>query len=101
MRSIPDERDDAALWDVARPERPSRVAGVSMAGFGIRRANAVRMIPHPAVTLALEFGAGQPIVDDATGRQQRGSLVAGLGFGFRGAVRARGEHIECVQVRLS
>ena len=59
------------------------------------------MIPHPAVTLALEFGAGTPIVDDAAGRQQRGSLAAGLGFGLKGAVWGRGEHIECVQVRLS
>jgi AraC-like DNA-binding protein len=40
-------------------------------------------------------------VDDAAGRQQRESLVAGLGFGFGGAVWARGENVECVQVRLS
>lgn len=100
MRFAVHERDDAAEWDVARPARPSRVAGVSMAGFGIRSVAAVRLIPHPAVMLVLEFGAGQPIVDDAAGRQ-RGSLVAGLGLGFGGAVRARGENIECVQVRLS
>jgi AraC-like DNA-binding protein len=95
------ERDDSEVWDVARPERPSRVAGVSMAGFGVRSVAALRMVPHPAVTLALEFGAGRPIVDDAAGRQQRGSLVAGLGFGFGGAVWVRGENVECVQVRLS
>lgn len=72
-----------------------------MAGFGVRSVVALRMVPHPAVTLALEFGAGRPVVEDATGKQQRGSLVAGLGFGSGGAVRVRGESVECVQVRLS
>ncbi len=73
-----------------------------MAGFRDRGMTTVghRAIPHPAVTLALEFGAGPLIVDDAAGRQQRGSVVAGLGFGS-GAVRVRGEHFEAVQVRLS
>lgn len=58
------------------------------------------MVPHPAVMLALEFGAGGAMVADAAGRQ-RGSLVAGPGFGSGGAVLARGENVECVQVRLS
>src|SRR6266498_201665 len=102
MRSAVDERDDAAVWDVAHPARLSQVAGVSMAGFRDRGMTAVgrRAIPHPAVTLALEFGVGPLIVDDAAGRQQRGSLVAGLGFG-PGAVWVRGENFEAVQVRLS
>ena len=102
MRSAVREPDDAAVWDVVCPARPSRVAGVSMAGFRDRGMTAVgqRAIPHPAVTLALEFGAGPLIVEDAAGRQQRGSLVAGLGFG-PGAVWVRGEHFEAVQVRLS
>ncbi|HEU5157178.1 MAG TPA: helix-turn-helix domain-containing protein [Streptosporangiaceae bacterium] len=52
------------------------------------------------MTLVVEFGAGPLIVDDAAGRQQRGSLVAGLGFG-PGGVRVRGENFEAVQVRLS
>ncbi|MER6952152.1 helix-turn-helix domain-containing protein [Nonomuraea sp. NPDC000554] len=89
------------MWHVACPQRPSRVAGVTMAGFRVRDLDTLRMVPHPAVTLLLEFGAGQPIVDDAGGRQQRGSLVAGPGIGSGGAVWARGENVECVQVRLS
>ncbi|GAA5018881.1 AraC family transcriptional regulator [Actinopolymorpha pittospori] len=101
MRSTVYQRDNVAAWDVARPERASRVAGVTMAGFGVRSLTALRMVPHPALTMILEFGAGQPIVDDAAGGQQRGSLVAGLGFGFGGAVLARGENVVCVQVRLS
>ncbi|MER7684551.1 helix-turn-helix domain-containing protein [Streptomyces sp. NPDC097610] len=90
----------AALWDVACPQRPSRVAGVTMAGFRVRELDALRMVPHPAVTLLLEFGVGSPVLDCAAG-QQRGSMVAGPGFGSGGAVRAWGENVECVQVRLS
>ncbi|KAK1183934.1 helix-turn-helix domain-containing protein [Streptomyces sp. NBS 14/10] len=103
MRSAADERDDPATWDVARPERPSRVAGVSMAGFRVpgSTAGGLRVVPHPAVMLILEFGATPPVVDDGAGRQQRGSLVAGPGFGSGGVVRAWGENVECVQVRLS
>jgi hypothetical protein len=102
MRSAVNQRNDAALWDVARPAWPSRVAGVSMAGFRDRGTtpDGHRAIPHPAVTLALEFGVDPLIVDDAAGRQQRGSLVAGLGFG-PGARWVRGENFEAVQVRLS
>jgi AraC-like DNA-binding protein len=59
------------------------------------------MVPHPAVTLLLEFGAGAPVLECAPGQQQRGSLVAGPGLGAGGAVRVRGENVECVQVRLS
>lgn len=58
-----------------------------------------RMIPHPAVTLVLDLGAGPPVVEDVAGRQHRGSLVAGLGLG--GAVWVRGQNIACVQMRLS
>ncbi|MEU9346735.1 helix-turn-helix domain-containing protein [Streptomyces sp. NPDC048278] len=91
----------AAVWDVACPQRPSRVAGLTMAGFRVRDLDALRMVPHPAVTLLLEFGAGSPVLDCAAGRQQRGSLVAGPGLGTGGAVRAQGKNVECVQVRLS
>jgi len=90
----------AEVWDVACPQRRSRVAGLSMAGFRMRDLGTLRMVPHPAVTLILEFGAGSPVVDCACG-QRRGSLVAGPGLGADGAVRARGENVECVQVRLS
>src|SRR5690242_9049747 len=73
-----------------------------MAGFRDRGESAAghRVVPHPAVTLAVEFGGGPLIVDDATGRRRRGSLVAGLGSGGGGA-RVRGENFQAVQVRLS
>ncbi|MEU7203608.1 hypothetical protein [Streptomyces sp. NPDC045470] len=37
-------------------------------------------------------------MDDATGRQRRGSLVAGLALS---ELRTRGENIKCVEVHLS
>jgi AraC-like DNA-binding protein len=89
------------LWDIATPARPHRVAGVTMAGFSElgRTPAGLRLIPHPSVTLALMFGSGSITVADAAGRQQRGSLVAGLGFG---SVRVQqAENLECLQVRLS
>ncbi|MEV7568009.1 helix-turn-helix domain-containing protein [Streptomyces tanashiensis] len=91
----------ASLWDVSCPERPSRVPGVTMAGFRVRDLDALRIVPHPAVTLLVEFGDGTPVISCAPGRQERGSLVAGPGLGSGGAVRAWGANVECVQVRLS
>ncbi|MFD9480148.1 helix-turn-helix domain-containing protein [Streptomyces nojiriensis] len=93
----------AATWDVECPRRPGRTAGVTMAGFRIHGPEALRIVPHPAVTLLLDFGDGRPVIDCAAGKQaqQRGSFVAGPGLGDGGATWARGENIECVQVRLS
>ncbi|MGW4164538.1 helix-turn-helix domain-containing protein [Streptomyces sp. NPDC004788] len=90
-----------AVWGVECPQRPSRVAGVTMAGFRVPDLDALRIVPHPAVTLLLEFGAGTPVLDGAAGQQRRGSVVAGPGLGSGGAVRAWGKNVECVQVRLS
>ncbi|MFF4364512.1 helix-turn-helix domain-containing protein [Streptomyces sp. NPDC001594] len=90
----------AVMWDVARPRRTSRLAGVGMAGFRVRDLAPLRIVPHPAVTLFLDFGAGSPVLDDNRG-QQRGSLVTGPGLGAGGAVRAWGQDLECIQVRLS
>lgn len=75
-----------------------------MAGFRVPRppAEGLRVVPHPDVMLIVEFGASLSTVEDGAGRHYRGSLVAGPGFGSGGGVRAwGGEHVECVQVRLS
>ena len=90
----------AAVWDVASPQRPSRVAGVTMAGFRVRDLDPLRMVPHPAVTLLLDLGTDSAVLDYAA-RQHRGRVVAGPGVGSGGALWARGENVECVQVRLS
>lgn len=101
MHSPVSERADALAWDVVTPHRPSRTAGVTMAGFRDwgRVPEGHRLIPHPGVTLVLDFGAGPPVVDDLAGRQHRGNLVAGLGLGD--AVWVRGENLACIQVRLT
>jgi AraC-like DNA-binding protein len=72
-----------------------------MAGFRDRgtAALAQRVIPHPSVMLAVEFGAGVPVVTDGAGRQRRGSVIAGPGQG--GTAWVRGADVECLQIRLS
>ena len=97
--SIPSARDAEAMWDIAVPSRPGRVAGVSMAGFSDRAKDVVdlQVVPYPAVTLVIDLGGGL-VVDDADGRRHRGSVVAGL---TPGEVRVHTQHIEALQVRLS
>ncbi|WP_406294528.1 helix-turn-helix domain-containing protein [Embleya sp. NBC_00888] len=79
------------------------MSGVDMAGFDVPGplAGGLRVVPHPAVMLVLEFGAAPSVVDDGAGRRHRGSVVAGPGFGCGGMVRAWGSSVACVQVRLS
>lgn len=101
MRSVAGERADPAEWDVARPVRPSHLAGVTMAGFGVPGMAGVRIVPHPAVMVVLMFGASAAVLDDAGGRRQLGSVVAGPGFGSGGVASAHGKYAECVQVRFS
>ncbi len=100
MRSAESTHDAAAIWDIATPSRPGRLPGVSMAGFRDRAPDLVDLetVPYPAVTVVVDFGEGLLAVDDATGRQHKGSVVAGLA---PGSVRVRGRDIECLQVRLS
>lgn len=97
--SIAPVRDGAAVWHIAVPSRPGRMAGVRMAGFTSRAKNLVdlQVVPYPAVTLFIDLGDGV-LVDHASGRQQRGSLVVGLA---PSGVRGRGRNIECLQVRMS
>ncbi|WP_369202576.1 helix-turn-helix domain-containing protein [Streptomyces sp. PU-14G] len=97
------ERDDGAVWDVARPAGPSRVPGVVLSGFRDRGPAPVdhRLDPHPVVTLALACGDGAPVIYDHAGRRQTESLVTGLGFGSGGAARIQAAHVEWLQVRLS
>jgi AraC-like DNA-binding protein len=88
------------VWDFETPSRHARLAGVSMAGFRQRVTDGVdlRVVPYPAVTVAVDLGEGLIVDDDSSGRQQRGSVVFGLA---PGSVRARGRDIECLQIRLS
>ena len=100
MRSAESAHDAAAVWDIATPSRPGRLPGLSMAGFRARDAGLIDLglVPFPAVTVAVDLGDDLLIVDEASGREQRGSVVAGLA---PGGVRARGRGLECLQMRLS
>jgi AraC-like DNA-binding protein len=95
------EQDDGVLWDIACPTQPSRLPGLTMAGFRDRGITppGLQLIPHPAVTLVLAFG-GTIAVETATGQQRQGDFVTGLGFG-EGLRALRAEAFECLQVRLS
>lgn len=71
-----------------------------MAGFRIHGDGPaqLRAVPHPAVTVVVEFGDRCFDVRDSTGRNHSGSLTLGLAGS---AAPVRVEAIECVQVRLS
>ncbi|WP_431037503.1 helix-turn-helix domain-containing protein [Streptomyces sp. P6-2-1] len=89
--------EDTSRWEIAR-ERGGR--GFAMAGFRVPQGSAVelRALPHPAVTLAVEFGERAFDVRSEGGDLRAGSLAAGLGFGV---FRARAEGVAAVQARLS
>ncbi|ANS65898.1 DNA-binding domain-containing protein, AraC-type [Streptomyces lincolnensis] len=91
------------MWEVTRPARPGRVPGVVLTGFRDLGPAPVdhRLDPHPVLTLALTCGEAALGIDESTGRQHRGSLVTGLGFGAGGAARVRAANVEWIQVRLS
>jgi AraC-like DNA-binding protein len=88
------------VWDIATPSRPGRLPGLSMAGFRARDSGLIDLglVPFPAVTVAVDLGDDLLIVDEASRREHRGSVVAGLA---PGGVRARGRGLECLQMRLS
>ncbi|MEU7583555.1 helix-turn-helix domain-containing protein [Streptomyces sp. NPDC041068] len=99
MGSAEAARAPATRWDIATPARPGRLPGISQAGFRDRATGPLDLpvIPYPAVTLAIDLGNGL-IVDNVRGRQQGGGVVLGLA---PGAVRVRGQNIDCLQIRLS
>ncbi|HEY7134085.1 MAG TPA: helix-turn-helix domain-containing protein [Acidimicrobiia bacterium] len=92
-------REAAAVWDIATPSRRARLPGLAMAGFRARVGDVIDLpvVPYPAVTVHVDFSGGL-LVGDASGRQHRGSVVAGLA---PDGVRVRGQGIEGLQVRLS
>lgn len=91
------------MWEIARPGGSGRAPqrpGVDMTGFVDRGAlpPGLRLVPHPAVTLVLDFGTSPITVDDDDDRTHAGSLAAGVGVG---GVSVRSDSVRCVQVRLS
>ncbi|MFH8349152.1 helix-turn-helix domain-containing protein [Streptomyces sp. NPDC018045] len=102
-RDAPGAGDDWGTgdgWEVARPVGGTALAGVRMAGFRDRVAAGLdmRVLPQPAVIVVIELGDVPYRVEGATGQQALRSLVAPLA---PGPARIRGEHVECVELRLS
>lgn len=91
-------RTVAPVWDIATPTQPSRLPGVTMAGFRQSAAGRIDLtiVPYPAVTVGIDL-AGSMTIDD-NGRRARDSVVLGIGAGKR---TVRGTGIEVLQVRLS
>lgn len=93
-------RIGAAVVDVAVPTRPDlALPGVRMAGFRGAADTALDLpvVPYPQATLFVDFGDAL-LVDDASGRRQRGCIVVGLA---PGSVRGYTRDAECLQIRLS
>lgn len=100
MQPVRRTADSTAAWEIARPSRMTALPGVDMAGFRIRGGSPIdlRAIPHPAITVAVEFG-GRPFdIHGAVGRMRSESVTAGLAFS---AFEVHAEDLECVQIRLS
>ncbi|MFK4082666.1 helix-turn-helix domain-containing protein [Kribbella sp. NPDC020789] len=91
---------DEASVEIAVPPPSAALPGVSVAGF-CHRAGApleIPMIVHPSVTLLIDLGDGEPVVYEASGRRERGSVVAGLLPGdLRVTGRASGQ---LLQIRM-
>jgi AraC-like DNA-binding protein len=97
----PDSADEAAgLWNIAVPARPLQLPGLTMAGFDARTTALVdiEVVPHPAVTLAIDLGDEPYVIDAGDGQEQSGTIVAGI---TTCGARARGRDIRCLQIRLS
>ncbi|MFC8130673.1 helix-turn-helix domain-containing protein [Streptomyces sp. NPDC057302] len=94
------ESDRLRGWEVACPRRPPPFAGVEVAGFRDRAAAGLdmRVIPQPIVTVVIELGDRALAVDHTSGSRELRSLAAGLS---PGETRVRGDHVDCVEVRMS
>lgn len=100
VRPVRRKADSTAGWEIARPSPTTALPGVDVAGFRIRADSPVvlRAMPHPAVTMAVEFGDRPFDIHGAAGHMRTQSLAAGLAFS---AFQVRAEGVECVQIRLS
>ena len=100
MQTLTPAQVGETVLNVAVPTRPGPVLpGVRMAGFrgGPGSRLDMRMIPYPEFTLFVDFGDAL-LVDDASGRRQRGCAVVGLAAG---SVRGYAREADCLQIRLS
>ncbi|MFE2973453.1 helix-turn-helix domain-containing protein [Streptomyces sp. NPDC059258] len=94
---------DWSSVEAAVPREPTRLPGVTMAGFRQLAAIPVdiAMVAHPSVILFVDLSEGDGLVRDAHGRREHGSTVVGLASGalrFGGSADGK---VECLQIRLS
>ncbi|WP_330231199.1 helix-turn-helix domain-containing protein [Nocardia sp. NBC_00508] len=92
-------REPDVGWDFAGP---ASAVPLGAAIIGYRDAGGagldLRVAGTAAITVLIEFGDRELIVDDAVGRRTLGGFVVGLPAE---AMRVRGERAECIEVRLS
>ncbi|MGW0533369.1 helix-turn-helix domain-containing protein [Streptomyces sp. NPDC003032] len=100
METGPHDPDRLPGWEIARPRGGTPFDGVTVAGFRDRDAVGLdaRVLPQPAVTVVFELGDEAIVVERAGGRRALSSLVAGMS---PGPARIRGQHVDCVEVRMS
>lgn len=89
----------AGGWDFARAKGVGPGGGAiigyrDVGGVGLD----LRVAGTSAVTVVIEFGGGEVLIDDAVGQRRVGGFVAGLPIE---AMRIRSEGAACVEVRLS
>src|SRR5262245_65596 len=99
MRPVESVHIAGAVVDVAIPSGPSRLAGVSMAGFRGRAESRVELqvIPYPALTVIFDL-SDTLFVDEISGASKQGNVVVGMA---PGRLRGSGRDVDLVQVRLS
>ncbi|WP_039798513.1 helix-turn-helix transcriptional regulator [Nocardia araoensis] len=87
-------------WVFHRPSGVAPMGGTAMIGYGARGAGGLdlRVTALPAVTVLIEFGENELIVDSAAGRQAFSGFVSGFPHG---TMRVRTEQAQCIEARLS
>lgn len=97
----PLDRDAGNGWEVALPPLGgTSLGGVRMAGFRDRIAVGLdkKVLPQPAVVVVIGLGAAPFTVEGGGAPQPLRSFAAALS---PGPARIRGEHVECIEMRLS
>ena len=86
-------------WDFAA-SADGRPVGAAILGYraGDVQGLDLRVAGAPAVTVVIDFGDAEFVVDHALGRQRLTGLVAGPALA---AMRVRCERAECVEIRMS
>jgi AraC-like DNA-binding protein len=94
------DRDRVGGWNITRPAGAAPLGGAAVIGFRDRGAAGfdIPVVAIPAVTVLIEFGGNELIVESNAGRQALSGFVTGF---HRGRMRIRGERVECIEVRLS